>query len=43
MSVEVQAAEWLQRRRFWVWSAEDQSQFDEWLANRFHIAWLTGV
>ena len=31
-SVEVQAAEWLQRRCFWVWSAEDQSQFDEWLA-----------
>lgn len=30
--VEAQAADWMQRRHFWTWSEQDQSQLDAWLA-----------
>jgi len=30
-NIEVEAAEWLQRRHFWRWVDEDQRQLDEWL------------
>jgi transmembrane sensor len=29
--VEAQAADWLQRRHFWKWSAQDQAELDRWL------------
>lgn len=29
--IEAQAADWLQRRNFWKWSAGDQQQLDAWL------------
>ncbi len=29
--VEARAAEWLQRRHFWTWSAQDQADLDIWL------------
>lgn len=29
--VEAQAADWLQRRHFWKWSAQDQAELDKWL------------
>lgn len=32
MQIEAEAAQWLQRRRFWSWSAEDQLQLDNWLS-----------
>jgi len=31
-SIEWKAADWLQRRQFWNWSADDQAQLDAWLA-----------
>src|SRR6185437_9695864 len=31
-SIEWKAADWLQRRQFWNWSADDQAQLDVWLA-----------
>lgn len=31
-SVDVRAAEWLQKQRFWAWSDEDQAALDAWLA-----------
>ena len=30
-SVEGQAADWLQRRHFWTWNAQDQGSLDAWL------------
>jgi len=30
--IEWKAADWLQRRQFWNWSADDQAQLDVWLA-----------
>ncbi|HEV2563009.1 MAG TPA: FecR domain-containing protein, partial [Rhizomicrobium sp.] len=30
-SVDVRAAEWLQKQRFWAWSNEDQVALDAWL------------
>jgi transmembrane sensor len=30
--IEWKAADWLQRRQFWNWSADDQAQLDAWLA-----------
>jgi transmembrane sensor len=30
--IEAQAADWFQRRRFWNWTAEDQTKLDAWLA-----------
>ncbi|HEV2561088.1 MAG TPA: FecR domain-containing protein, partial [Rhizomicrobium sp.] len=30
--VDVRAAEWLQKQRFWPWSNEDQAALDVWLA-----------
>lgn len=32
MSVEMQAALWVQRRQFWDWSPTDQAELDIWLA-----------
>ncbi len=32
LAIEAQAADWLTRRRFWDWSAEDQAQFESWLS-----------
>jgi transmembrane sensor len=31
-AIEAAAAHWLQRRRFWNWSEDDQRQLDEWLS-----------
>lgn len=31
-AVEAEAAEWLQRRRFWDWGDEDQKRLEAWLA-----------
>lgn len=31
-SVDLRAAEWLQKQRFWTWSDEDQAALDAWLA-----------
>jgi len=30
--VEIQAADWLQRRHVWTWSAEDQTKLEAWFA-----------
>lgn len=30
--IEARAADWLQRRSFWNWSAEDQAALDSWLS-----------
>ena len=30
--IDLLAADWLQRRNFWTWTAEDQVQLDAWLA-----------
>jgi len=30
--IDLCAADWLQRQSFWTWSAEDQADFDTWLA-----------
>ncbi len=32
VEVKDRAAEWLQRREFWTWSAQDQAELDTWLA-----------
>jgi transmembrane sensor len=32
MAIESEAAQWLQRRQFWDWSASDQAELDGWLA-----------
>ena len=31
-SVRMRAAGWLQRQQFWNWSAQDQAELDDWLA-----------
>lgn len=31
-SIKDQAADWLQRREFWNWSSQDQSDLDAWIA-----------
>ena len=30
-TIEAQAADWMQRRHFWMWNAQDQEQLDAWL------------
>ena len=32
LAIEAQAADWLTRKRFWNWSADDQAQFETWLS-----------
>ena len=41
-AIRLRAAEWMQRRQIWDWSAEDQAELDRWLAvsPSHHVAYM---